>query len=80
MAAVVKRVFFFFFFFFKARDKIKELIENGRIARCLSSPCMDFSTRNCPTFLGKYIGHNSGEIPGKTVLLDTFPVATMINQ
>lgn len=31
MAAVVKRVFFFFFFFFKARDKIKELIENGRM-------------------------------------------------
>ena len=33
MAAVAKRFlfFFFFFFFFKARDKIKELIENGRM-------------------------------------------------
>ena len=28
----------------------------------------------------KHIYHNSGEIPGKTVLLDTLPVATMINQ
>lgn len=45
---------------------------DGKIAKCISSPGIDFSTRNHHTFLGKYICHSSGEIPRENCAVRNF--------